>query len=184
MAKSKWLERFLVALAEALAKMFGGSLKPPQDSGAPVPAPVKPESPAASTEGNPSPRPPTGDALDILTLSIGVKNCPGVTAGTVRNAAIGMKIMSARIEGEMLRTDFIADPWINEGGIVFFGVGERIEKFDYWRSGGQRVKTLKNLIEGSGYDTLMLPAKGTPCYTMVTSMNGKHRSNIAKVEWK
>lgn len=54
-------------------------------------------------------------------------------------------------------------------------------KFD-WTKPGQRAKGLEN-VHG-GYGGHSMPAKGTPAWAMLVSVDGKQRTNLAKVTWK
>lgn len=184
---SRWFQQMMTRILVALGRLLQDDTHPDV---------VETTTPSTTTDTPPTPTPtptPTtanGDAIDILGLSIGVKNCPGVTSGKVRNAKITVKFKSAWTDGKHLHTEYEPYSWPAKGkekqvdAIVFWGYGARIEKFDYWAAGGQKSKTMANLTEGTGYDTLQLPSKGTKCYTMICSLDGEQRSNIVEVTWK
>jgi len=55
-------------------------------------------------------------------------------------------------------------------------------KLDWSRTGGQSKKTIENAHSGYGGHTM--PIKGTPCYLMLVSTDGKQRTNFIKMNWK
>lgn len=54
-------------------------------------------------------------------------------------------------------------------------------KYDWCRP-GQHSKGLENVH--NGYNGHSMPAKGTPCYTMLVSVDEKQRSNLLETQWK
>jgi hypothetical protein len=54
-------------------------------------------------------------------------------------------------------------------------------KFD-WTKPGQTVKGLENVR--SGYNGHTMPRKPTPAWTLLVSVDGKQRTNLAQVVWK
>lgn len=159
-----------------------------------TPAPTnetKPAEPLVTPEPTKEPlvTPDTGDAIDLQAWSVGVKNCPGVTEAKVKAAKVTAKLTAAWTNGEKLFVSYEPYSWPAQGeekridAIAMFGYGNRIEKFDYWRAGGQTDKTLENIVNGP-YDTLTMPARGAYCYTMIVSLDGSQRSNVVAVGWK
>lgn len=165
---SKWLERFLADLRRAFA-------------------PPAPGSPGATTAVETSPSPQTGDDLDLSTVS---------WLGTpVYGAKMEFILSSASIKGEVLRTMFHPYSWPSKvvGGVPCDAVVHLFYemppspyamggKFDYFRDGGQREKTLENVI--TGYHGHAMPRRGMKTWTMISSHDGKRRSNTVKVEWR
>ena len=70
--------------------------------------------------------------------------------------------------------------------IACFGYEENgkivIAKYDWIRKGGQSIKGAENIHKG--YNGLRMPIKGTPCYSMLVSVDGKKRSKLIKTEWE
>jgi hypothetical protein len=55
-------------------------------------------------------------------------------------------------------------------------------KFDWWSNEGQSMKGLENVI--TGYHGHKMPLRGTKCWTMISSIDGKQRSNLCAVNWR
>lgn len=143
------------------------------------------EQPPAEQETTPAPTAPvsTGDAIDIGSISW--------LGDSYADARVTAKINSASTDGNMLYTNYEPYSWPRsaDGGVdaiccLFYERGGRMVggKFDWWRVGGQSSKTLEN-VKG-GYNGHSMPARGSLVYTMIASVDGKQRSNIALVTWK
>ena len=124
-----------------------------------------------------------GDAIDIGSISW--------LGDSYADARVTAKINSASTDGNTLYTDYEPYSWprSSDGGVdaiccLFYERGGKMVggKFDWWRVGGQSSKTLEN-VKG-GYNGHSMPAYGSAVYTMIASVDGKQRSNIALVTWK
>lgn len=56
-----------------------------------------------------------------------------------------------------------------------------IGKYDWMRVGGQAVKSLENVHHG--YNGLEMPIRGTRCFAMVVSVDGRYRSDLVEMNW-
>ena len=139
----------------------------------------------APAEQEPAPAAPvsTGDAINIGSISW--------LGDSYAGARVTAKINSASTDGNMLYTNYEPYSWPRSSdGVVdaicclFYERGGRMVggKFDWWRVGGQSSKTLENVKHG--YNGHSMPARGSLVYTMIASVDGKQRSNIALVTWK
>jgi hypothetical protein len=133
------------------------------------------------------------DDLDLARVpTIIVRHCP-FTAALLRAAPITASIVRATTNGASLLTSYTPYPFPARDGVdavVYFfylnqphtvGAGLAGGKFDYWRTGGRVSKSLVNVIDG--YGGHVMPVRGTPCWTMISSMDGTQRSNTCRVEW-
>jgi hypothetical protein len=144
-----------------------------------------PAAPPATT-----PTAATGDALDLARVTnFFIPSSPGVNPDKVRKARVTAKITAASTDGDKLYTSYDRYSFPNNNGAdaiayFFYVSGGTVMggKFDWWRTGGQSVKTLENVH--LGYGGHRMPAKGTECWTMISSVDGSQRSNTCKVEWK
>jgi hypothetical protein len=130
-----------------------------------------------------------GDDIDILTVEISASSSQGVTGSKLRNAVVTAKITAAWTDGNKMNVKYEPYEWLQRDGvdaICYFGyvLNSRaiLRKYDWWRVGGQPSKSLKNVHEG--YDGLVMPPRGTECFTMISSVDGRQRSNIKKVFWR
>jgi hypothetical protein len=132
----------------------------------------------------------TGDDLDLARVTnFFISSTPGVSPEKVRNAKVTAKINAASTNGEMLYTSYERYSFPNKDGVdavayFFYVSGGTVMggKFDWWKAGGQPAKTLENVK--LGYGGHRMPAKGTECWTMISSVDGSKRSNTCKVVWK
>lgn len=102
------------------------------------------------------------------------------------------KIAAAHTDGRNLFTSYQPYRWhritvkveVNAIACFFYERGEQIVggKFDWWRVGGQGTKGLENVH--AGYAGHVMPRRGTKCWTMIVSVDGKQRSNLCEVKWK
>jgi hypothetical protein len=128
------------------------------------------------------------DDLDLARVpTIIVRHCP-FTAETLRAAPITASILRATTDGSRLLTAFTPYSFPDHDGVdavcyFFYEHGGTVAggKFDYWRNGGQPSKGLVNVIEG--YGGHVMPVRGTPCWTMIASLDGAQRSNTCRVVW-
>ena len=136
--------------------------------------------PDATTKSN-------GDDLDLakVTNFLPGNFSPQVTMA----AAVTAKINSSSTNGGTLFTSYERYPFPADGGtdaICYFfyeyNGGIMGGKFDYWRTGGQPAKGLENVHEG--YNGHKMPSAGTKCWTMISSKDGKQRSNTCTTTWK
>jgi hypothetical protein len=131
-----------------------------------------------------------------------VRHCP-FTAEVLRAAPITASIVRATTNGASLLTSYTPYPFPARDGVdavVYFfylnqphtvgaGLLEGANvlgqlaggKFDYWRTGGQEQKSLVNVVDG--YGGHVMPTRGAPCWTMISSMDGTQRSNTCRVVW-
>jgi hypothetical protein len=131
-----------------------------------------------------------GDDLDLARVTyFSVSSTPGVTPEKVRAAAVTAKFTAASTDGDKLYTSYEPYSFPNKDGVdavvyFFYVSGGTVHggKFDWWKAGGQPVKTLENVHHG--YGGLRMPAKGTECWTMISSVDGSQRSNTVKVTWR
>ena len=140
--------------------------QPPQDSSQPQPSPV--------VQAN-------GDAIPLSSISwLGANYASASKTATIRDASLN---------SSTIYTSYDRYRWPSSGGVdaiccIFYQQGGRIVggKFDWWRNGGQGAKTLENVHHG--YNGHRMPARGTPTYTMIVSVDGKQRSNIQACSWR
>lgn len=142
------------------------------------------EEPPTEQESTPAPTPPVsaGDAISIGSISW--------LGDSYASARVTAKINSASTDGNTLYTNYEPYSWPRSSDgldaicCLFYERGGRMVggKFDWWRVGGQSSKTLENVKHG--YNGHSMPARGSLVYTMIASIDGKQRSNIALVTWK
>jgi hypothetical protein len=128
------------------------------------------------------------DDLDLVRVpTIILRHCP-FTAETLRAAPITASIVRATTNGASLLTSYTPYPFPARDGVdavcyFFYERGGLVAggKFDYWRTGGRVSKSLVNVIDG--YGGHVMPVRGTPCWTMISSMDGTQRSNTCRVTW-
>lgn len=136
---------------------------------------------------------PAADPSDDLNLSdvtnFILPSTPGVSPDELRGAKVTARIRSASTNGTMLYTSYDPYRYPSRDGLdavcyFFYRSGNTIMggKFDWWRAGGQPGKTLENVHHG--YGGHRMPARGTECWTMFSSLDGSQRSNTRKVEWQ
>ena len=146
--------------------------------------------PATTPTQSTTPAATAGDALDLARVTnFFIPSSPGVTPDKVRRARVTAKITAASTDGDKLHTSYDRYSFPNNNGVdaiayFFYVSGGTVMggKFDWWRAGGQSVKTLENVH--LGYGGHRMPARGTECWTMISSVDGSQRSNTCKVEWK
>jgi len=152
----------------------------------------------AATSSTPASTPTTttttttssGDALDLSRVTNFILPAtPGVTADKVRSAKVTANIRAASTDGNTLWTSYDHYSFPSGNGVdavcyFFYEYNGTVMggKFDWWRTGGQGAKGLEN-VHG-GYGGHKMPARGTNCWTMISSTDGKQRSNTCKVVWK
>ena len=85
---------------------------------------------------------------------------------------------------KIMSTDVLRGVTCDAIACFFYEKGEGIVggKFDWWRKGGQSAKTLENVVHG--YNGHVMPEKGTKCWTMIVSVDGRQRSNLQQAVWK
>jgi hypothetical protein len=128
------------------------------------------------------------DDLDLARVpTIIVRHTP-FTGDALRAAPITASILRATTDGSRLLTAFTPYPFPDHAGVdaVCYFFYERSSivvggKFDAWRTGGQVSKSLVNVVDG--YGGHVMPVRGTPCWTMISSMDGTQRSNSCRVTW-
>jgi hypothetical protein len=150
---------------------------------------AKSESGSATAPAAPSVK-AGGDDLDLARVTyFSVSSTPGVTPEKVRAAAVTAKFTAASTDGDKLYTSYEPYSFPNKDGVdavayFFYISGGTVHggKFDWWKAGGQPAKTLENVHHG--YGGLRMPARGTECWTMISSIDGSQRSNTVKVTWR
>ena len=128
-----------------------------------------------------------GDDLDLARVTNFLPS--GISSEALKAASVTAKINSSSTNGRTLFTSYERYPFPADGGtdaICFFfyeyNGGVMGGKFDYWRTGGQPAKGLANVEEG--YNGHKMPSSGTKCWTMISSKDGKQRSNTCTTTWK
>jgi hypothetical protein len=132
----------------------------------------------------------SADALDLSQVATWILPAlPGVSSGELISAKVTATINSAWTNGDKLYTSYDRYSFPADGGTdavcyFFYKQGGKVVggKFDYWRTGGQSVKTLENVHENYGGHSM--PSRGTECWTMISSKDGSQRSNTCSVTWK
>lgn len=124
-----------------------------------------------------------GDDIDISSISWLGDNYSGAT--------MTAKFNSASIDNDNLAVSYEPYSWpratvkvsVDAICCLFYERGGQVVggKFDFWRTGGQGVKTLHN-VHGR-YQGHSFPASGTKTYTMNVSMDGSQRTNIKECTW-
>ena len=155
----------------------------------PAPAPSPPDGSEAEVVPEPAPAPIDGDALDLHQIAHWIiPNTPGVTGPRLIGARVTAKISAAFTNGTMLYTSYEPYDFPEKDGTdavcyLFYRRDGAIVggKFDWWRPGGQRAKTLENVHHG--YGGHVMPARGTEAWTMISSKDGSQRSNTCLVTW-
>lgn len=130
------------------------------------------------------------DDLDLaLVTTFILPNVPGVSPATVRSATVTATINSASTNGSTLSTsyepyDFPENDFADAVCYFFYRYNGTIMggKFDWWSPGGQSSKSLVSVREG--YGGHIMPAAGTECWTMISSVDGQQRSNTCSVTWQ
>lgn len=138
--------------------------------------------------------PVMGDDLDLASVgAIIVKNCH-FSQTDLRDARCESIIEAAHTDGTSLWTTYGPYDWPTETGendttvdaicyLFYDSLGSpKGGKFDFWRVGGQAKKSLINVV--GGYGGHRMPARGTPCWTMISSLDGARRSNTRRVTWE
>lgn len=189
----KWLRELLAALLAAwraaTAVSHPAVIEDKGEAPKVDPGAVQPPTPASE--------PHNGDDLDLATVDpFTVQSQPGVTPAKLIAAKVTAKLTLAETNGDKLYVAY--DSYRELGWPVkgqdkavdaiayFFYVGEDGKptggKFDFWRHGGQPIKTLENVHQG--YGGMAMPQKGRDCWTMISNLDGTERSNTKRVTWK
>ena len=129
----------------------------------------------------PTPEPEPAEDLDISKIKWLGANYSGATMVKLIN--------SASMTNSRISTSYTPYNWpSNSTGVIvdaicclFYEKGTEIVggKFDWWRKGGQGVKTLGNVHEG--YQGHTFPASNAKVWTCIVSIDGKQRSNLCSV---
>lgn len=159
--------------------------KPPVGVGgptntAPIPTQPKPDAPIVVADN--------GDELDLSTVAEWILPAtPGVRPANVIAAKVSGKLFEAQMAGSVIRSrfeySFPASDGLDAFACLFYREGGKIRggKFDWFRTGGQPEKTLKNVRDG--YGGHRMPAPGTDTWMLIVSIDGKQRTNTKKVTW-
>lgn len=181
----EWLYKLLQKAIAWIEKNYGHHPDVIDDTGEPAPTPAPEEQPTPTDTTATT----TVDDLNLSDVwSIILTNTPGVRSETLRAAKVTVSITKARISGSKLLTTYTPYRWPIRDGVdavcyLFYRDGANIRggKFDWWRKGGQSSKTLENVH--NGYGGHRMPEKGTPTWTMISSVDGSERSNTKCVDW-